>query len=270
MLNRRGSAIVEYLMFIALVAAVAVPIIIDKFGDPLIKTFKNERSKFVAIIAQTPKGRRKPPVPAEWFSREPVPEIKTGEVGSGQNIETGGPIQTGEIKTGGQIQTGQIGTGESGSGSGIQSGNIQTGEGAGGAGRYSGAGSGGSGSMAGGEEFFSSPPKTPGGKIRGESGEEEGGGGTRRGGGGAIEGDTVSGREDSVSGGKRNAQDKSKSEGDGPRLGEGKKRSLVEAENELDQRQKSKKFDWWLIVKVLIVIFIVALIFLIVIGNSRK
>jgi hypothetical protein len=270
MLNRRGSAIVEYLMFIALVAAVAVPIIIDKFGDPLIQTFKNERSKFVAIIGQTPKGRRKPPVPAEWFSKEPLPDIQTGEVGTGQSIETGGEIQTGDIKTGGQIQTGQVGVGESGAGSGIQTGNIQTGEGAGGAGRYAGAGTAGSGSMAGGEDFFSGPPKTPGGKMRGENGEEEGGGGTRRGGGGAIEGESASGGEESVSGGKKNPQDKAKNEGEGTRLGEGKKRSLVEAENELDQRQKSKKFDWWLIVKILIFIFILALIFLIVIGNSRK
>ncbi|MFM8269930.1 MAG: hypothetical protein ACKN9V_07050 [Pseudomonadota bacterium] len=275
MLSRRGSVVVEYLMFIALVAAVAVPIFISKFGLPLLQTFKNERSKFVAIIGQTPKGRRKPPVPAEWFSQTPLPKIQPEGIPEGEAISESQSIETGQISGGTPIQPGQIGSGSSiGGGQGIQTGAIQTGEGgAGGSGggRYSGAGTAGSGGMAGGDDFFSKPPTAPGKKMRGEKSEDEGdGGGSGRDSGGG-EGETFSGRGDStVEGGKKNQQEKAKGEGEGTRLGEGKKRGLVEAENELDERAKAKKFDWWLIVKILIIVFILALIFLIVIGNSRK
>jgi len=270
MRNQHGSALVQYLMFIALVSAIAVPIFLDRFGQPLIQTFQNERSKFVTIIGQTPRNRRKPPVPAEWFSKAPVSDIETGQIEGGQELKDGGEIQTGEISPGSEIRTGQIGGGNGAEGGqSVQTGNIQSGSDFG---RYAGAGSSASGGSAGGDDFFSKPPATPGTK-RGEGGAEEdggGGGGARRSSGAGSDEQIARGGEESVSGGKKNQQDKSKNEGDGTKVNEGKKRSLVEAEEELNDRAKAKKFDWWLILKILIVILIVALVFLILIGNSRR
>lgn len=268
MQNRRGNALIQYLMFIALVAAVAVPIFVSRFGDPLIQTFKNERGKFVAIIAQTPKGRRKPPVPAEWFSKTPTPNLETDEISGGEQLSDGQAIETGEVSSGGKIQTGQVGGGSGAGGDqGIQTGSIQTGEGSGG--RYSGAGTSGGG-MSGGDDFFSKPPAAPGEKLRGEGEAASEGARSGRASGAGSDGDGNTGRGDDAGVGKKDNQEKSKNEGDGTKLGEGKKKSLIEAENELNERTKAKKFDWWLIIKILIVILIVALVFLILIGNSRK
>lgn len=274
MRNQRGSALVQYLMFIALVSAIAVPILVDRFGQPLIQTFQNERGKFVQIIGQTPKGRQKPPVPAEWFSKAPLPKIESEEIEGGQQLTDGQEIRTGEIKGGSSMQVGQ--GGGAGGGSAIEGGQeIQIGSAGGGDGggvnRYSGAGTSGSGGSAGGDDFFSTPPKTPGGKSRGEGGgDEDQAGGSRKGFAGGDEGSSMLGGDDNVGSGQKKQQNKGKEESEGTRLGEGKKRSLVDAEQEVNERAKSKQFDWWLIVKILIVLLIVALIFLIVIGNSRK
>ncbi|NBV49780.1 hypothetical protein EBR78_01025 [bacterium] len=104
--------------------------------------------------------------------------------------------------------------------------------------------------------------------VRPAMGEETGAGGSRRGGGtsgeNAPEGEAGEKAKDSA------ASQGQQAKGEEARGGENKKRSLVEAEDELKERAQSKKFDWWLLIKVLIVLFIIALIFLILIGNTRR
>ncbi len=54
------------------------------------------------------------------------------------------------------------------------------------------------------------------------------------------------------------------------KLVEGKNRSLVDAEAQVDAQEKRGKFDWWIILKVVIVLFIIALLFMILLGNTKR
>jgi hypothetical protein len=64
--NRRGSVIVDYLMVIGVVVAVAIPIIRYYFGDQLSRTFFRNREKLVSMVAQ----ERQQTIPNQWFDQE--------------------------------------------------------------------------------------------------------------------------------------------------------------------------------------------------------
>ncbi|NBX83412.1 hypothetical protein EBQ90_10050, partial [bacterium] len=267
-LGQSGSAVVEYLMLVILISAVAVPIIYNKFGGPFVETLQTERGKLVNFIGQTPKNR-KPPVPSEWFSQEKPARPDSQTIGGANDLGEQPPLETGAVGEPGNVTTGDL-DGGPGSAKDLKDPNaINMGSAAGRGGGYSGVGSAGAGEVAGGNDFFGTPPQTPGRTFGGQgSGEETGAGGSRRGGGtsgeNAPEGEAGEKAKDSA------ASQGQQAKGEEARGGENKKRRLVEAEDELKERAQSKKFDWWLLIKVLIVLFIIALIFLILIGNTRR
>lgn len=257
----------DYLMLTALVAGVVVPILFTKFGAPLMKSMESEREKLVNFIGQTPRGR-KPPVPSAWFSQQTPASPQSRQLGQPQELPPGAELSApGDLGQPGNLQAGNLGEVKSLN----EPGNIQAGpvNGGGAGGGIANRGGGDPGMGGGGDDFFSDAPKVPGGGIRGEKGDEETAGRSRTQGGGSGESSGRMAGEDNLQAGQgpkgADAKKGSESQAEGT-----KKRSLVEAEAELDQRVQRKKFDWWLLVKVLIVIFIMALIFLIAMGNARR
>jgi hypothetical protein len=271
-LNQRGSSMVDYIMMTALVAGIVVPVIYTKFGAPFMESMESERGKLVNFIGQTPRGR-KPPVPSAWFSQEKVANPTAGEVSTPSDLPPGAELSepgdlgsTGQVKAGdlqevknlnetGQLKTGNVGSGNLGGASALGTG---------------GAGPGGMG--AGGSDFFSSSSQVPGASLRGEkekASEEISGRSGSGGGGASTTGGTLAGEDAGLrqSGGDNKKGDKKE---DGARVGEGKKRSLLEAETEVKERARGGQFDWWLLIKILIVILIIALVFLILMGNTRR
>jgi len=271
--NKQGSSVVDYLMLTVVISAVAVPILYNNFGEPFVRTLQAERGKLVNFIGQTP-SRRKPPVPAEWFSQErPArPDSKDLGSGTGNGDLAINDIEVNDIEGGKEIKTGNLSEGSRSAQDLKEPGAINVGAngGAGGAGgNYAGVGSqGGSSGMAGGDDFFSSPPETPG--KKGVMGGDEviGGGGSK----GNRSGETsVAEREESMAGEKKAGPGGGKEERSGEsRLVEGKNRTLVDAEERVEAQERKSKFDWWMIIKVLLVLFIIALLFMILLGNTKR
>lgn len=266
-LNQRGSSVVDYLMLTALVAGVVVPIIFTKFGAPLMKSMESEREKLVNFIGQTPRGR-KPPVPSAWFSQKPPASAQSRQLGQPQELPPGAELSApADLGQPGDLQAGNLGEVQSIKDPGtVQAGQV---EGGGSGGAIGNRGAGDAGMSGGGDDFFADAPKVPGGGIRGEKGDEETAGSSRsRSGGGGESSGRMAG-EDNLQGGQAPKGSDAKKGSENQAEGS-KKRSLVEAEAELDERIQKKKFDWWLLIKVLIIIFIMALVFLIVMGNTRR
>jgi hypothetical protein len=256
-------------MLTALVAGIIVPIIFTKFGGPLIKSMESEREKLVNFIGQTPRGR-KPPVPSAWFSQQSPAKPESSQLGEPGALSSGSDLSSPPgLGEPGSLQAGNLGEGKSLNEPGsLQAGAVDGGGGAGG-GLNGGARPGSGTDGAGGDDFFSNSPEVPGAGIRGEKGDEEIAGRTRGGGGGGRDSQGQPGGGESGELGKASKPQDAKKGSDSQTDG-GNKRGLVEAEAELDDRIQKKKFDWWVLIKVLIVIFILALIFLIVMGNTRK
>jgi len=270
-LNQRGSSMVDYIMMTALVAGIVVPVIYVKFGAPFMETLSSERGKLVNFIGQTPRGR-KPPVPSTWFSQEKMGNTNSGDLPEPSELAQDGELnESGELKEPGQLRTGNLKdvkplkepgaltTGELGAGALPGGGGLGAGTGAG------------SSRVAGGSDFFSNPPSAPGASLRGEKGDEEikgrAGGSSDDGGSNSSSGKLVdeSGAVGQLKGGGKN--DKKE---EGPRVSDSKKRSLLEAEVSTQKVRQGGSFDWWLILKILIVLLIIALIFLILMGNTRR
>jgi len=266
--NQRGSALMEYLMLIILVSAVIVPIILTNFGDPFLQTMKNERQKMVTFFAQTPRGRQKPPVPASWFSQELPAKIESEQIQGGETIGEGQNLETGEIQGGQAIRAGSElkGGADISGGQAINSGQVGSGTLRGAGGEQEGRGGGG----AGGDDFFS-VPSTPGVGAEKSSSLDKSSESSRRSGGGggglvALEEKSLdpisraaTGRDEKGKGGKEESQ-----------MISDKKGSLVAAEQDVRERQDRKKFDWWLLIKILIVLGIIALLILILLGSTRR
>jgi hypothetical protein len=265
-MNSRGSSVVDYLMITAVVSAVVVPIILNKFGEPLMKTMTSERQKLVNFVGQTPRGR-KPPVPSTWFSQEKVAKPQgqdlgtpgqlppgaelngVGAVGGGGSVGSSDLAQVKDLKDPQQLQTGNLGN----------TGNV------GGSGAL---GSGQSG-PAGGDDFFSKPATPPGATLGGQEEKSATAAGSGSGGSGS-EGRTSSreqpGSESLM--GESKKTDAQKEQADGGI--DQKKRSFLAENAEKEERSRSGSFDWWTLLKILIVIFILALLFLIALGNTRR
>lgn len=266
-LNSRGSSIVDYLMITAVVSAVVVPIILNKFGAPLIKTMTTERQKLVNFVGQTPRGR-KPPVPSSWFSQEkvaksggqelgtpgqlpPGAELNgTGSVGGAGTVGGSDLAQVKDLKDPQQLQTGNLGnTGNVGGGGALGSGQ---------------------GGPAGGDDFFSKPATPPGATLGGQDEKSGIAAGSGGGGNSGSEGRSSSreqpGSESLMGETKKTDAQKEQASGGIDQ----KKRSFLAENAEKEERSRSEKFDWWTLIKILIVIFILALLFLIALGNTRR
>jgi len=262
---RRGSALMQYLLLVVVAVALIAPILVSKFGGPFMRTMGNERQKMVNFFAQTPKNRQRPPVPASWFSQELPPKIETEQIQVGEEISDSRPIETGDIQEGGKIRADGMKGGQTlAGGQAIGAGQVR------GGGNIS-AGGVSQGGGAGGNDFFSAPP-TPGmspQQTTASSGQSNAGGATKRSQGGTLVaegGESVGG----VSSGQSGSDKKDKGGKEESQMLSDKKSSLASAEQELKDRERRSNFDWWLLIKVLIGVGIIALLFLILLGNSRR
>lgn len=260
---QRGSALMEYLLLTVLISAIVVPIIISKFGVPFSQTMENERAKMVNFFAQTPKSRQKPPVPASWFSQELPAKVESGQLNEAGSLGEPPPLETGEINGGQNIQSGELQANDQAlsSGSGMRTGQIR------GGGVQAG---GGSSSQSGGSEFFSAPT-TPGLRSDNQKTSETVSVGAKapRTGGGWVAEEDGSG-QGPISRAQNNTDKKQKAGQEESELLTGKKGNLSDTEREIKQRERSKKFDWWLLIKILIIFGILVLLVVIILGSAKK
>lgn len=259
--SRLGGAMIEYLMMIILVSAVVVPILVSEFGEPFLKTMGNERQKMVNFFAQTPRNRQKPPVPASWFSQELPAQPESEEIQTGEPMGESQDLQSGEIRAGQNIRAEGIKEGGNLSGGqAINSGQVGAGGAIGGSNQGGGA--------AGGDDFFSTPP-TPG-VTPGKTESNETSSSRRQGSRGSSLVASDNRPVESIDRAERSAQKKESGKKEESQLLAEKKSSLLAAQQEVREQQKKGQFDWWLLIKVLIALGIIALLFLILLGNSRR
>lgn len=100
-MHAKGATIIDYLMIVAVIVAVAIPIVRIYFGDRLTQTFGRNREKLVSFIGQ----ERKKPVPNAWFNRERTGPNAPGDPGPG----AGTPDAPGDGPNGGAGPGGQPG-----------------------------------------------------------------------------------------------------------------------------------------------------------------
>lgn len=279
--SNAGSVVVDYLLTTAMVAGVLVPIILKFGGESFKASLFGQRQKMVSFLAQD----RKQNVPSSWFSQENPPEVRgdNPNITVTQDISEGDPREPGEISTGGDPRVANLSDpnrdkinspenisvgnpGGNGSGAGIGTGNTNgTGGSAGGGGSGSGAGN-----SATSSDFFS-----------GRNGAETTEGATRK-----------TGEASGAYAGSKNGVGESGDEGDdfseeGGQKGKEKKdgQSQDKSENVADSRRKTQEnlrlteqavekrsgqFDWWLLLKILIVALIIFLIALIALSNLKR
>jgi hypothetical protein len=278
--SRKGSAVVDYLMIIGVIAGIAVPIVMKYFGEPLMRTMTSQREKLVSFVAQTPKRT----VPNIWFSRERVVDPgggdlegakdmnAAGELGNADSLNAGGDLKNARnMRAAGNLKSpGVKGAGELGGAGNVGGSNLN------GAAGFGGRGGGGVGSSGGADpaldgDFFGggggdkkagAPAEAEDGKSggmygKGYSGDGEasrsGGGGGRDGGGGMNQGGNREGEK-----GQRITADSKKRNAE----------LLSLADDE--ERARAKPFDWWMLIKILIVLLILFILLLIALSNMKN
>ncbi|NDG27789.1 MAG: hypothetical protein EB120_11525, partial [Proteobacteria bacterium] len=113
--NRRGSTLVDYLMITVAIVGIIVPVFMNYFGGPFLATLANNKTKLVEFIGQTPKNRRKPPVPVAWFSRERSAKPQVGDLKEAGDLPPGAELSgpsglssPGDLKTGDLKEVGEL------------------------------------------------------------------------------------------------------------------------------------------------------------------
>jgi len=266
-MNQRGSVVVDYLLITAVVAAVGVPLIMKFFGEPIRRTLLGNRQELVSYLAQD----RKETVPGVWFSKvdqadieereeisttDPIEvtvidgreQIEPGEIEDPVKIKNRKKIKVAKIKDPAKIKVpGRFGSGGGGSG--------------GARGRSGGgfAGSSGGGS----ESFFAAKSNS---SKSGQAGAAERGGG---GYGTALKGESESqGGSGRGSGSSRKGNEKNDEEKETVSSDSTKKWNDGEFED--DGSGLSKPFDWWVLLKILIVLLIFFILGLIILGSAKR
>lgn len=266
-LRSRGNTFVDYLLLSLVIAGIAIPIVMRFFGDPIRQTLFNNRQSLVDFLAQTPKR----PVPNLWFAKErvaspPDPNVDNpgaiddpADGGEGPKIAGPGRIDSPNISAPRDISAptisdvGEISSGVAGPGG--------LGSGAGGPGSSSGS----DGGLD--SDFFSkksgtgSEDSTGAAGASGKSatplsiGSSESDGSERDFRDGKIKKDSKKEEQDS----------KSKSETQSRKYQNEQLARLAQ-----DEKAKERAFNWWFLIKILIIFAIFFLVILIVLGSARK
>lgn len=262
---QRGATVVEYLMLTAVVAGIGVPLVLNFFGEPLLRSFEKNRETLVQFIAQD----RKQSVPYPWFSQErpadidvsESPEIASSEVGKSPDIAESPEIRVNEVGSS-KVGSGGMGAGGAGGTGPAGGGLLDSERSAKTTGAPSPSTSSDDSSLS--DSFF----KGEGSKTasRDEKAEEEG---ALYGRAGEVAAETKTSEEIGVAG----------KEGSSEKGGEDKGRSLSEtkqkqgalmAEIEERERLKQSTFSWGFLLKILILLLIIFLILLILLSNMRR
>lgn len=266
--NRRGQGTVENLMMTAIIAGLLMPVVYKVVISPLMATMQSQKRSLVDFVAQT----NKKPVPSAWFASERMAQIKEDksiekpkDIESPEIPEPGQIPESKEIKSPKEIKSAEIKAPKE----------ISAPKPIGGAGISAGGGggrAGGSGSALGGSakdpDFFSSGGGKEGGASDDKQGVASGKVSSNRGG----DFDEYSPR------GSRTEEQKSAPQGkeqltkkSGETNADSKNRqSLILNETREDEKARERPFNWWLLVKVLIIAFIIFLVILIGLSNMKK
>jgi len=270
-LGRRGQGTVENLMLTAIIAGVLMPIVYKTVISPMLKTFQGERGRLVKFISQEPKK----PVPNAWFKSERLAQLKDpkniqepkeinsndlpepGTLPPGQDLNDPKDLKGGEMKQPKELKEPR----KLNEPKAIQSGNIGTGKG---------------GSNNGSSVGAQDPDFFGGGDKKDKSGDS--GGAITPGDGSVGKGSVSGGGRDEYAPKKTNIENQKA--GEAGRVGGDKKdeagpdkkskQNLVVNEVRQEERERSSGFDWWLLVKVLIIGLIIFLSILIGLSNMKK
>lgn len=277
--SESGQGVVDYLMVTVVIAAIAIPILNNLFGDRIMGSLFNERQRLVDFIGQTPK--RNHPVPNAWFSAEKQAkfdnqqdiaynDLNDPELNDTKELDAPSDVGgKGEIKQprsiGGQRELKPVGD-VGGRGNVGGSGNV------GGGGSQGGNGGFGNNNL-GGDDFFNGGGGKGGAKNEGGQGSEGGGGNSFKRGGGGF-GDEGTSPTTGGGGGetKKQQQQQQQGGGDDKNATLNAKRSEAEgvAKAMDDERRRQGEFDWWFLIKILIVFLILFLLVLIALSNLKK
>lgn len=268
--NRRGQGTVENLMMTAIIAGLLMPVVYKVIISPLMATMQGQKQKLVDFVAQT----NKKPVPSAWFASERMAQIKEdkaidkpkdlespeipepGQIPESKEIKSPSEIKSNEIKAPKEISAPKP----------IGNASISGGGGGGG------GGAGGAGSAMGGSakdpDFFSSGGGKDGATSNDKQGIASGKAGSTRAGDfdeysprGAVAGEQKSAAQTkeqlTKKAGEVNADSKNK-------------QSMLLNETREDEKARERPFNWWLLVKFLIIAFIIFLVVLIGLSNMKK
>jgi hypothetical protein len=266
--NRRGQGTVENLMMTAIIAGLLMPIVYKVVISPLMTTMQGQKRKLVDFVAQN----NKQTVPSAWFASERMQKIKEDktidkpkDIESPEIPEPGQIPESKEIKPGKEIKSAEIKPPK----------DIPPPKPIGGGGGTGGGGAGGasgSGSALGGSakdpDFFSGE----GNKDASASNDKQGGAGGKDGGSRRGDFDEYSPR------GSRTGDQKSAPQGKeqltkktGEANADSKNRqSMLLNETREDERARERPFNWWLLIKFLVIAFIIFLVILIGLSNMKK
>jgi hypothetical protein len=270
--NRRGQGTVENLMMTAIIAGLMIPIVYKYALSPLMTTLQGQRKNLVDFVAQT----NKKPVPSAWFARERLAQLKEtkdiespkdidsppdiappGELSPPQGIQSPKQIQAKPIPPAKPIPAPKNIQSPSTPGS-----NGGRGGGAGGAGSALGGGAddpnffgggGGGDKTASGEDGTSGSGSKASGGRSGEF-DEYAPGGTRRAESGALVKDQENKTKDATE----------------ASLDKKSKQNLQLSEAREQEAARQSPFDWWLLIKLLILGLIIFLVILIGLSNMKK
>jgi hypothetical protein len=270
--NQKGATMVDYMMLTAAVAGIGVPVMMRFFAGPINNSLLSKRQNLVSFLAQD----RKEKIPNEWFGREGQPDLKEpSKLANVKNFEDPSVGEPGKLEEPGKLSNPNVRNPSRlaevrmrDPGKLADPGQVSVGGGGGGGGG-GGAGGGGGGNSndffaGGGENNKAGGNKNGPEGVTGATYGQASGKAGRGAGGGGDEGDAGEGAK----GAGKDHQDSQK-DSSGP--GEAKKKQLEDlhkAEEELEARHN--RFDWWMLIKILIAVLIAFLILLIVLGNMRR
>jgi hypothetical protein len=267
-LNRRGQGTVENLMMTAVIAGLLIPIVYEFALSPLLETMQGQRQNLVDFVSQ----KNKNPVPSAWFAAERMAQFKEvkdidsakdiegpkeipppGEISSPQDIKSPQAVKSPDIKPPKAIQSPQ---------------NISSPSTPG-----LGGGAGGTGSALGSNaqdpDFFGGD-KNSGAEDSADS--QNAGGSQGYGKGGGAQFDEYSpkdGRRTEFTGPEKK-QDGAKQDQASASAERRDRQNLLLSATREDERGRSSPFDWWLLIKLLILGLIIFLVILIGLSNMKK
>jgi len=267
--NRSGQGTVENLMLTAILAAVLLPIVYETVLVPLLNVYKENRGQLVTFVSQ----KKKTTVPSGWFASERMAQLKEPKkIDETQEIKTDSIPEPGEvaepktISEPKEIQTKPINEPKT-----IQEPKTinppSSGKGGG-----SGSGAGGSGSAMGpgsqDPNFFSGDKADGGAKSEGQIAAGDAG----RGSGSSSGGDEYSPQGKVQAGGLRGDEKGQGPDGkkDDSSVEKRSKQNLALNETREAERSRSSPFDWWLLIKILIIGLIIFLLILIGLSNLKR
>lgn len=266
--NRSGQGTVENLMLTAILAAVLLPIVYEQVLVPLLNTYKQNRGQLVEFVSQN----KKTTVPSGWFASERMAQLKEPQrinepdkINPDDLPEPGQSPESEGLKEPDAIQSRPLNEPKS-----LKEPDKLNPKSLGGPGG-AGSGSQGKGSAMGSgsqdPDFFGN--KTEGGaKTEGQSGPGDGSAGR-----GSVSGGDEYSPNGRVQAGGIKGEDKGpqsdRKKSDSSIEGKSKKNLALNETREAEQ-SRSSPFDWWLLIKILIIGLIIFLLILIGLSNLKK